>query len=85
MTRKLSDKIQELLEVQGQPGNWNYDPYMLGLYNGLELARAAVDNDNPPPKFRSKPETGWLRDHAVEGYVGAPVQAETLAEAQDII
>ena len=26
----------EMLELQGRDGNYNYDSYMLGLYNGME-------------------------------------------------
>lgn len=26
----------EMLELQGQKGNYDYDEYMLGLYNGME-------------------------------------------------
>lgn len=84
MTRKLSDKIKDLIDIQAQPGNWDYDPYMLGLYNGLELARSIMDNDSPPPAFRSKPENGWKRDLMGEGYVGAPTSID-LSEAQNIL
>ena len=27
---------KEILDLQGQDGNYNYDNYMLGLYNGME-------------------------------------------------
>ena len=27
---------KEMLDLQGQSGNYNYDSYMLGLYNGME-------------------------------------------------
>ncbi len=46
--------IKDMLEVQGQDGNWNYNSYMLGLYNGLELALATLENRNP--KFKESPQ-----------------------------
>lgn len=49
--------MREMLEVQGQPGNWNYDSYMHGLYNGMEYMVALVEKREP--QFRDAPET-WL-------------------------
>lgn len=54
MLRKLQEDLNDLkdiLEIQGSDGNWNYDDYMLGLFNGMELARATVEGGRP--KFRS--------------------------------
>jgi hypothetical protein len=41
-TDKLSS-LKELLKVQGNDGNWNYDSYMLGMYNGMELSVAILE------------------------------------------
>ena len=49
--------MREMLEVQGQPGNWNYDSYMHGLYNGMEYMVALAEKREP--QFRDAPET-WL-------------------------
>lgn len=54
-------KANEMLAVQGDNGNWNYDPYMHGLYNGMEFAIALVEGREPA--FRSSPDE-WLRDRA---------------------
>ncbi|WNF07462.1 hypothetical protein [Brevibacillus borstelensis] len=54
-------KANEMLAVQGASGNWNYDPYMHGLYNGMEFAIALVEGREPA--FRSSPDE-WLRDRA---------------------
>jgi hypothetical protein len=67
---KPIDKIHDLLATQGSPGNWDYDSYMLGLFNGLELARSVIEGDNEP-QFRGKPAEGWRRDRGSEGYGGA--------------
>ena len=37
-------KIKIMLELQAQNGNWNYNAYMLGVYNGLELALASLES-----------------------------------------
>lgn len=49
--------LLKMQQVQGREGNWNSSEYMLGLYNGLELARAALEEDNP--KLRERPEV-WV-------------------------
>lgn len=51
---KLAEKVNKLRdvkEVQGYQGNWNYDNYMCGLYNGLELAMCIIENREP--EFKS--------------------------------
>jgi hypothetical protein len=57
-TEKLS-KMVEMVEVQGQEGNWNYDPYMHGMYNGMELMLAMVEGREPA--YKEAP-TVWLAD-----------------------
>lgn len=52
------EELREMKEIQGQDGNWNYDPYMLGLYNGLESALAILEDRNP--EYRQAPEK-WLK------------------------
>jgi hypothetical protein len=52
--------VNDIRNIQGQSGNWNYDEYMLGLYNGFEFASSILENREP--KFRGKPKGGWLKD-----------------------
>lgn len=40
--RKLLN-LKEVRDAQGNDGNWNYDHYMLGLFNGLELALSMME------------------------------------------
>lgn len=40
-------KLRELLEIQGRHGNWNYDSYMRGMYNGMEVLMACLENREP--------------------------------------
>lgn len=76
--RSVADNLQELKrvrDIQGQPGNWNYDPYMQGMYNGLELAAAIMENREPvykdaPPRH-GKP---WLCN------VSTPTRKRRVAE-----
>lgn len=45
--RTVANEIGEVHEVQGSHGNWNYDPYMHGMYNGMELCSAIVKGVEP--------------------------------------
>lgn len=54
------EKLHEALAVQGKLGNWNYDSYQRGLYNGLELALSVLEVRNP--NFKEEPEDGYLCD-----------------------
>ena len=40
-------QANELLKVQGQKGNCDYDHYMRGLYNGMEMIIALAENREP--------------------------------------
>jgi hypothetical protein len=51
--------LREIVNIQGWDGNWNYDPYMHGLYNGLEFALSIMEKRNPV--FKEAPEV-WLSD-----------------------
>ena len=55
--------MREMLEVQGQHGNWNYDSYMHGLYNGMEYMVALAEKREP--KFRDAPDE-WLAKYEVK-------------------
>jgi len=57
-------KLRELVEIQGRDGTWNYDPYFHGMYNGMEVMLAVLENREPV--FRGAPE-GWL---SKKGWVG---------------
>ena len=41
------NNAKELLEIQGEDGNYNYDNYMLGLYNGMEHIISLFETRNP--------------------------------------
>lgn len=52
-------QIRNMVNVQGQDGNWNYNSYMHGMYNGLELALATLEDREPI--FKDAPKK-WLED-----------------------
>lgn len=49
MERRL-ESILALHQAQGAEGTWNRSNYMCGLYNGLELAVAILENREPAYK-----------------------------------
>lgn len=56
---KEIEALRELVKIQTDHGNWNYDPYMHGMANGLILALATLEDKEP--KFLSAPKE-WLKD-----------------------
>lgn len=64
--------VGDMLRVQGTDGNWNYNPYMHGMYNGLELALSVFEGRDPaykeaPEKWIVEPpETADLRRQLAE-------------------
>lgn len=65
-------KMREMLDVQGADGNWNYNEYMLGMYNGMEFMLSMAEGREPV--YKSRPEK-WLCD--IEQIYSEPVAAET--------
>ena len=53
------EKLDDLIAVHCDDGNWNYDPYMHGFANGLLLAKAVLNNEDP--EYLEAPET-WKKD-----------------------
>ncbi len=53
------EAIRDLMKVQGAQGNWDADPYMHGMYNGMELCFAILEDREPV--FKEAPEV-WLVD-----------------------
>ena len=64
-TRKeLLEEYQKLLDIQLSDGNWNYDPYMHGMANGMLLFYCMAENDTTTPNYKSPPEywkSHWWR------------------------
>lgn len=56
LTRAV-DTVRKLHDAQAEQRLWDASPYECGLYNGLELALAALE-DGRPPAYRKPPVTG---------------------------
>lgn len=54
--------LNDVRKIQGADGTWDYDHYMLGMYNGIEICVATIEGRKPV--FRSRPEI-WGRDKPV--------------------
>ncbi len=54
---EIIKSLKDLLEVQGRDGNWNYDPYMHGMYNGMVLGLSLLEGKDP--EYRDAP-TEWI-------------------------
>jgi hypothetical protein len=61
------EPLRNQLRVQGEHGNWNYNSYMLGMFNGLECALATLERREP--QYRQKPNDGWFDDRISPGFV----------------
>ena len=54
---KQLESTQDIVNVQCSDGNWNYDPYMHGLANGMLVVQSMFTD--VPPEFLEAPEE-WL-------------------------
>jgi hypothetical protein len=50
---------REVIKIQGSDGNWNYDPYMHGMLNGMLLMMSIFEGKDPD--YREAPAQ-WLKD-----------------------
>jgi hypothetical protein len=57
--RKNIEALKSMVSVQGDHGNWNYDDYMFGMFNGMELALSILENREP--QYKNAPDV-FLRD-----------------------
>ena len=47
MDKNLITELKNLVDIQGADGNWNFDPYMVGMFNGMELMMSMVEKREP--------------------------------------
>ncbi len=59
ITEEQLKKLDDLIAVQADHGNWDYSEYMYGLLNGMILARAVLGEANPD--YPDRPEQ-WIQD-----------------------
>lgn len=60
--KKRIKALEDQIKIQCANGNWNYDPYMHGLANGLILAHHTITGkQGSEPSFLKAPRR-WLRE-----------------------
>ena len=60
MSKKTKlETLKEMTAVQCSDGNWNYDPYMFGMANGMIFAISIFEDTEP--HYLDAPEK-WLKD-----------------------
>jgi len=66
--KKKFNSIQELIKIQGRDGNWNFDNYNQGLFNGMEMVLAIIEDREPA--FRCCDEKDFLYHKTCKGNYG---------------
>lgn len=67
--------IRSLVDTQGMDGNWNYDEYMFGMFNGMELILATLEDREP--NYKEKPK---FKMH----YLAKPIdELEVIADQEE--
>lgn len=61
-TKRLQS-LNDLIDIQCSDGNWNYDPYMHGMANGMLLSLSVIKDQEPT--FMQAPKR-WLKDTAAQ-------------------
>ena len=57
-------QLEEVLKIQCDDGNWNYDPYMQGMANGLILAHSIISGVEP--HFKEAPKEWLYKKHIIQ-------------------
>ncbi len=65
------DKIKNMVAIQCSSGNWNYDPYMHGMANGMILIEAMIEGKEP--QYLDAPKK-WLKDIKLDGKPTSPIK-----------
>lgn len=58
--KNIKQRMREMLDIQGRDGNWNYDGYMHGMYNGMEFMMSIYEGREPV--YRDAPSE-WIKDN----------------------
>lgn len=56
---KAIKDLREMIKIQCDDGNWNFDPYMFGMANGMIFSLSLFDNKEP--EYLEEPNK-WLKD-----------------------
>jgi hypothetical protein len=55
------ESLKACVEIQCQDGNWDMDPYTLGMANGLILALHIMEETEGEVAYKEAPEK-WIRE-----------------------
>ena len=73
--RMTSDQVLATIRnykaIQGTEGNWDYGPYMHGMYNGIEICLSLLESR--APHFKNAPDH-WRGERTIERPVLAPTR-----------
>lgn len=76
MNEQTLRAMREMVKIQGADGNWDYDEYMRGMYNGMELMLSVIENREPvykeAPGTASK--TGDTKDLTADEIIAGTIQ-----------
>lgn len=78
--KRLSD-ANEMLSRQGESGNYDYDEYMHGMYNGMEVVLATIEDREPV--FKDAPTT-FLAPYSDIAKLTTKVLSEELEKREGI-
>lgn len=59
--KKSIESLKEMIKIQCSDGNWNYDPYMHGMANGMIFALHLFSEGDKSPEYLEAPKV-WLCD-----------------------
>jgi hypothetical protein len=64
---RIYEEAGKVVDVQSQNGNWNFDPYMHGMLNGMILIQAIIHDVEPeyadaPEEWLQEDPKQWLND-----------------------
>ncbi len=68
---QIKKDLQDVIDTQCSDGNWNYDPYMHGMANGLIVARSILTGEEPV--FLEAPKK-WLSDVPMRNIESSPCE-----------
>ncbi len=49
MDKRIIENIEDVVNIQKSSGNWDYDPYMHGLLNGMLFIQSFVSGESFDP------------------------------------
>ena len=75
--RASIESLKDLLKTQCSDGNWNYDPYMHGMANGMILALSVFTDEQPV--FLDAPDE-WITDKASAKLNGTAIEHPSKAK-----